>query len=122
MAMTVEKAQLNNQSILQNFALGEEIDEQAAEIISGGAVEKFRIKNATDVSISYTMDGVETIIKPGQEHRIFTEKGGNIKFDRDTRKSIIIPAGYNLSNGKQYEFRTNSKNSKRINLNLIATL
>ncbi|MGJ5631396.1 hypothetical protein [Nostoc sp. CALU 1950] len=36
MAMTVETAQLNNQSILQNFALVEELDAQFAEIISGG--------------------------------------------------------------------------------------
>jgi len=36
MTITIEKALLNNQSILQNFAFGEEIDEQSAEIISGG--------------------------------------------------------------------------------------
>jgi len=36
MTITVKKALQNNQSILQNFGLVEEIDEQAAEIISGG--------------------------------------------------------------------------------------
>ncbi|MEH2271083.1 MAG: hypothetical protein V7K68_22145 [Nostoc sp.] len=36
MVFTVETAQLNNQSILKNFALVEEIDSQFAEIISGG--------------------------------------------------------------------------------------
>ncbi|MEH2049841.1 hypothetical protein [Nostoc sp.] len=36
MVFTVETAQLNNQSILQNFGLVEEIDAQSAEIISGG--------------------------------------------------------------------------------------
>ncbi|MEH1782449.1 MAG: hypothetical protein V7K67_22405 [Nostoc sp.] len=36
MVFTVETAQLNNQSILQNFGLVEELDAQSAEIISGG--------------------------------------------------------------------------------------
>ncbi|WP_168634031.1 hypothetical protein [Dolichospermum sp. UHCC 0684] len=36
MAMTAEKALQNNQSILENFAFGEELDTQSAEIISGG--------------------------------------------------------------------------------------
>ena len=36
MTITVEKAQLNNQSTLENFGLVEELDAQSAEIISGG--------------------------------------------------------------------------------------
>ncbi|MBS3025992.1 MAG: hypothetical protein HCA25_02555 [Dolichospermum sp. DET50] len=40
MAITIEKTLLNNQSILQNIALVQEIDEQAAEIISGGQSNK----------------------------------------------------------------------------------
>ncbi|MEH2271081.1 MAG: hypothetical protein V7K68_22135 [Nostoc sp.] len=36
MAITSEKTLLNNQSILEKITLVEEIDEQAAEIISGG--------------------------------------------------------------------------------------
>ncbi|MBD2293522.1 hypothetical protein H6G06_08480 [Anabaena sphaerica FACHB-251] len=36
MAITIAKTLLSNQSILENIALVEEIDEQAAEIISGG--------------------------------------------------------------------------------------
>ncbi|MBD2609280.1 hypothetical protein H6G81_33445 [Scytonema hofmannii FACHB-248] len=36
MAITIEQTLLNNQSILEKIALVEEIDEQAAEIISGG--------------------------------------------------------------------------------------
>ena len=57
MAMTVETAQLNNQRILQSFGLGEEIDAQAAEIISGGYVT---IKNTTNQPITYSMNGVDT--------------------------------------------------------------
>jgi hypothetical protein len=36
MVITVEKALLNNQSTLENFALVEELNAQSAEIISGG--------------------------------------------------------------------------------------
>ena len=36
MGITIKQTLLNNQSILENIALVEEIDEQAAEIISGG--------------------------------------------------------------------------------------
>jgi hypothetical protein len=36
MVITVEKSLLNSQSILQDFALVEELDAQSAEIISGG--------------------------------------------------------------------------------------
>ena len=36
MAITIATTLLSNQSILENIALVEEIDEQAAEIISGG--------------------------------------------------------------------------------------
>ncbi|MDB9436384.1 hypothetical protein PN450_06095 [Dolichospermum lemmermannii CS-548] len=35
-AITVEKALLNNQSILENLVLVEKLDAQSAEIISGG--------------------------------------------------------------------------------------
>jgi hypothetical protein len=40
MAITIEKTLLNNQSILHNIASVEELDEQAAEIISGGQSNK----------------------------------------------------------------------------------
>ncbi|BAY22420.1 hypothetical protein NIES2100_21830 [Calothrix sp. NIES-2100] len=115
MTITVEKNQLNNQSILQNFAFGEEIDEQAAEIISGGT-EKFRIKNTTSQAISYTMDGVECVIQPGQEQRIVTDMGGIVKFDRDTRDKQVRAKGYDLSDSEQYEFQVAPYNSNRINL------
>ena len=56
MTITLEKALLNNQSILENFALGEEIDAQAAEIISGG-YEVFTINNNTGYDITQVLDG-----------------------------------------------------------------
>ncbi|QFS49094.1 hypothetical protein [Nostoc sphaeroides] len=41
MAITIATTLLSNQSILENIALVEEIDEQAAEIISGGQSVNF---------------------------------------------------------------------------------
>lgn len=58
MTITVEKSRLNNQSILQNFALVEELDEQAAEIISGG--DKVTIENKTGCDILFRLDGKQT--------------------------------------------------------------
>ncbi len=103
MTVTVEKALLNNQSILQNFALGEEIDAQAAEIISGG-YETFTIKNGTNKGISYTVDGVRSVIKPGEEQKIGTNLGGKIRFDSDPSKEVLSLKGYDLSDAGKYEF------------------
>jgi hypothetical protein len=110
MAMTVETALVNNQSILQNFGLVEAIDEQAAEIISGGA-EKFSIRNETQNRISYTVDGVRSTIQPGQEHRIRTDLGGNIRFDRDNRDEVVRPKGYDLRDSGRYAFYSNATNN-----------
>lgn len=84
MTIAGETTLFNNQSILQNFAFGEEINEQAAEIISGG-VERFTLKNDTQKAIIYTVDDVAWIIQPGEEHTVITDMGGKIRFDGDTR-------------------------------------
>ncbi|MBD2609281.1 hypothetical protein H6G81_33450 [Scytonema hofmannii FACHB-248] len=119
MAITVEKALLNNQSILQYFALVEEIDEQAAEIISGGGnIESFKIINGTQQPIYYTVDGVEAVIQPGQEQDCSTNLGGKIRFDRDIRDNKIGPRGYNLEDGKAYAFLADYKTSSTDDINL----
>jgi hypothetical protein len=115
MTMTVETALVNNQSILQNFGLVEEIDEQAAEIISGGA-ERFSIRNRTNQDIYYTIDGVVGVIKPGQSQRFRTEMGGQIRFDKDIRENRVRTRGYNLSDGKTYEFRILRNNADFVDL------
>ncbi|MFM2061234.1 MAG: hypothetical protein RLZZ507_904 [Cyanobacteriota bacterium] len=116
MNITGKKALFNNQSILQNFAFGEEIDEQAAEIISGG-VERFTLKNATQQAIIYTVDDVAWIIQPGEEHRVSTDMGGKIRFDGDTRDNRLSAKGYNLRDSGRYVFYNSSQNnSNRIDL------
>jgi hypothetical protein len=110
MAMTLETAQLNNQSILESFGLVEELDEQAAEIISGG-LERFSIKNETQNPIYYTLDGVRSVIKPGQEHRIRTDLGGDIRFDGDSRDTVVRPKGYDLRDSGRYVFYSTATNN-----------
>ncbi|MEH2228170.1 MAG: hypothetical protein V7K71_00790 [Nostoc sp.] len=47
------------QAVLESFGLIEEIDEQAAETISGG-YKVFEVKNKTVYNIPYTVDGKTT--------------------------------------------------------------
>ncbi|QYX32031.1 hypothetical protein [Sphaerospermopsis torques-reginae] len=116
MTIAGETTLFNNQSILQNFTFGEEIDEQAAEIISGG-VERFTLKNATQQAIIYTVDDVAWIIKPNEEHTVITDMGGKIRFDGDTRDNRLRVKGYNLRDAGRYVFSNSSNsNPNRIDL------
>ncbi|MEH2116535.1 hypothetical protein [Nostoc sp.] len=108
MVFTVETAQLNNQSILQNFGLVEEIDEQVAEIISGG-YEVFTIRNNTGYDIKHKLDGKLFRMKPNQESVYTTYNGGIIQFDADMRGGYQRWKSYNLRDGKIYEFKDNGK-------------
>ncbi|AFW95982.1 hypothetical protein ANA_C13307 [Anabaena sp. 90] len=107
MTITVEKALLNNQSILENFALGEEIDAQAAEIISGG-YEVFTIKNNTGYDITHVLDGTAFLIKPGEEFTYTAYSGGIIEFDADGRDDHDLSKSYDLEDGQIYEFQDNT--------------
>ncbi|BAY22422.1 hypothetical protein NIES2100_21850 [Calothrix sp. NIES-2100] len=106
MAITVEKNMLNNQSILQNFALVEELDEQAAEIIAGG-YEVFTIRNQTNYNITHTVDGTQFLIQPGEEWTYTAYSGGIIEFDTDGREGYNFTKSYNLDDGGIYEFQNN---------------
>ncbi|MBX9257935.1 hypothetical protein H1Q63_29095 [Desmonostoc muscorum CCALA 125] len=117
MAMTVETAQLNNQSILHNFGLVEEIDEQAAEIISGGR-EKFRIANNTQYRITHNLDGTLFTIQPGETWDYDTPYNGIIQFDIDGRDYVTVNQSYNLSNGQIYEFQNNEYTANPYDIDL----
>ncbi len=112
--MTVETALLNNQSILQNFGFGEEIDEQTAEIISGGKAEiiprgdeVFSIRNNTNLNITHVLDGTTFQIKPGEEFRYIAHDGGIIKYDPHVRANPGQIVSNDLENGRIYEFQYN---------------
>jgi len=115
--MTVEKALVNNQSILQNFGLVEEIDEQAAEIISGG-YERFSIKNATRYNITYIVDGKRITVQPGQGHQWTTNRGGRIRFDRDAGRPGEQKKEYDLSDGGRYEFKDDRQTAYQYDIDL----
>ena len=108
MVITVEKALQNNQSILQNFGLVEEINEQAAEIISGG-FGVFTIRNNTGYDITYVLDGTAFLIKPGEESTYTSAySGGIIEFDADSRDDNVPYKSCDLEDGQIYEFRDNT--------------
>jgi hypothetical protein len=95
---------LNNQSILE-LGLVEEIDEQAAETISGG-YEVFTIKNETNYNVHYSVDGKETKYwQPGASSVWTAYSGGIVRFDTDGRSNYIEWKKYNLADGGVYAFR-----------------
>jgi hypothetical protein len=107
MAITAEKALLNNQSILQNFALVEEINEQSAEIISGG-YEVFTIRNTTGSMVICNLDGSDITMQPGEEFTYSTYSRGIIEFDADSRDDNVPYKSCDLEDGQIYEFRDNT--------------
>jgi hypothetical protein len=99
----------NNQTILQNLALVEEIDEQAAQTVSGG-LERFTIRNETNVRIPYAVDGKQTTRPYGGSASDWTTgKGGTISFDYDFGRSGVQSRKYNLSDGRIYAFRYDTR-------------
>ncbi|MEH2305807.1 hypothetical protein [Nostoc sp.] len=116
MAITAEKTLLNNQSILQNFCLVEELDEQAAEIISGG-YDTFTVKNKTNRFIPHRLDGSYYVIRPGEE-RIYAGDPGMIEFDTDTRPFHYKPKSWPLVNGKTYEFRDDNSTPESYDIDI----
>lgn len=101
----------NNQNLLQEFDLVEELNEQAAETISGG-YEVFTIKNQTKYDVNYSLDGKQTksqYVKPNTSSVWTSHKGGIIEFDIDGRNNYIELKKYNLADGGVYAFRDNKK-------------
>ncbi|WP_242039633.1 hypothetical protein [Anabaena sphaerica] len=112
MSMTAVKALVNNQNILENFGLVEEIDEQAAEIISGGSVT---IRNRIGRFVLYRLDGSTNTMRlePGQEINLPADGGRRIEFDMYAGSpNLLIYRPYTLSNGQTYEFQSNSDTAR----------
>ncbi|MEH2257535.1 hypothetical protein [Nostoc sp.] len=97
---------LTNQSCLESFDLIEELDEQAAETISGG-YEVFSIKNTVGFDVNFSLDDTSFTL-PANETWIYTAySGGTIEFDSDKRGGYEQYKTYNLADGKVYEFQDN---------------
>ncbi|AVH65119.1 hypothetical protein [Nostoc sp. 'Peltigera membranacea cyanobiont' N6] len=118
MSITVEKALRNNQSILHNFGLVEELDEQAAEIISGGTNQSknFTITNNTTGTIFYTVDDAFGYISPGQKQNFNTKYDGKMSFDKDISPNDINVQQQDLKDGKAYQFIPSAGNPNIIQL------
>jgi hypothetical protein len=97
---------LDKQTLWSDFGAVEELSEQAAETISGGA-ESFSLYNATNQSIPYILDGNLFGLKPGQQGTFTTAGDGIILFDEDTRDGLQAKA-YNLRDGGSYAFKPNT--------------
>ena len=92
---------------MASFGLVEEIDEQAAEIISVG-YEVVTIRNKTNYNITYILDGTAFLIKPGEEWTYTAYNGGIIEFDADSRDDYDLSKSYDLDDGQIYEFQDNT--------------
>ncbi|MDZ8189851.1 MAG: hypothetical protein RMX96_34080 [Nostoc sp. ChiSLP02] len=101
----------NNQNLLEGLGLLEELDEQAAETLTGG-YEVFTVRNKTKYSVVYYVDGTKSpgyASKPYNGAAVWTAySGGIIKFDADGRSGYVQTKKYNLANGGVYEFRYNN--------------
>jgi hypothetical protein len=95
-----------NQSLWADFGVVEELTEQAAETISGGA-ESFSIYNATNKSIVYNLDGYWLGLESGQGVAYTTTGDGIITFDDDFRSGFQSKS-YNLADGGRYAFAPNN--------------
>ncbi|HEY9766942.1 MAG TPA: hypothetical protein V6C71_00360 [Coleofasciculaceae cyanobacterium] len=91
--------------------LFEDLNNKDAETVSGGAVEKFTIYNQTNGGRNpYTVDGTRTS-RPYGNSEWTTGKGGIIKFDYDYGRSGVQQRTYDLSDGRKYAFRYDTRTS-----------
>ncbi|MBD2449671.1 hypothetical protein H6G76_21370 [Nostoc sp. FACHB-152] len=109
-----------NQSCLEDFGLIKEIDQQAAETISGGAQEVFTIKNKTSYNITYVLDGRSWLHKPDETWIWTATSGGTISFDKDSRADYNVNQDYDLSDGRIYEFQDNPSPGNPYDLELYS--
>ena len=107
----------SNQSLWADFGAVEELTEQAAETISGGA-EVFSIYNDTDRDILFILDETPFGLRSGQQGVYTAYDGGSITFDTDGRGDYTQLASNNLSDGSVYVFAPNQSTANPYDLNL----
>jgi hypothetical protein len=111
----------SNQGLWADFGVVEELTEQAAETISGGA-EVFGIYNNTNADITYSIDGKFGKVLSGEEFTYITGGSGLITFDYDVRAAVTATKSYNLADGGNYYFdpNDNTANPYDVDLYIIA--
>ncbi|MFN6461497.1 MAG: hypothetical protein RMZ41_006565 [Nostoc sp. DedVER02] len=116
MAMTMETAQLNNQSILESFGLVEELNEQAAEIISGGVIN-FTVENATSRFVWHRLNNSTNVITPGEKRTCASNTNpGIIEFDANPRLFGIQLTSKEVVAGGTYKFQPKATDPNLIEL------
>lgn len=133
---------LENASAYQDLFV--DLNEKAAETISGGAWdpikntpfdpgtwssardsvikafspknEKFHIYNQTGYRITYNVDGRNTRYTNASWS---TNRGGNISFDSDFGRRGVQLKKYNLRNGGKYAFRLNTNTAYPYDFDLV---
>jgi hypothetical protein len=108
---------LEKQTLWSDFGAIEELSEQAAETISGGA-KSFNVYNDTNCNIPFTVDGNLFGVKPFQLAMIATEGDGLISFDGDINPGFQGKS-YKLADGSLNVFEPDSSTSSRSDFDLI---
>jgi hypothetical protein len=107
----------DNQNLWPDFGVVEELTEQAAETISGGA-ESFSIYNDTNRNILFILDETPFGLRPGEGGNYIAYDGGIIKFDADGRTDYNQQKYNNLSDGSAYVFKPDNSTANPYDLNL----
>jgi hypothetical protein len=107
---------LAQQTLWSDFGAVEELSEQAAETISGGA-ESFTIYNDTNKPIPFILDGNLFGLKPGQEGLFTTTGDGIITFDDDLSPGFQGKS-YNLADGSINVFEPDQGTSNPYDIDL----
>ncbi|NEQ63441.1 MAG: hypothetical protein F6K53_41450 [Moorea sp. SIO4A1] len=108
-------------TIAANQDLFVDLNQTDSETVSGGGWERFTVANQTrSVTIPYAVDGKKTRFpKPGQKSVWTTNKGGIISFDYDFRRPGVQRRKYNLSNGRKYAFRLDTRTAYKYDIELF---
>lgn len=107
----------SDRGLWADFGVVEELTEQAAETISGGA-EVFSIYNDTNSDILFILDETPFGLQSGQQGFYTAYDGGNITFDIDVRGDYTQLASNNLSDGSVYVFKPNQSTASPYDINL----
>ena len=97
----------SDRSLWADFGVVEELTEQEAETISGGA-ELFTLVNNTNADIPFTIDGYLFGLPAGYEGIFATAGNGIITFDSDVQPGIQANS-YNLADGGRYVFLADNR-------------
>lgn len=103
----MSESNLENKNLFSAVNLVEDLDNKAAETISGG-YEVFEIKNTLDFDVNFTLDGYSQTQTSGETLIWTAYSGGGIKFDTDSRAGYKQYKSYNLADGGTYEFQSNN--------------